>query len=53
MSLDPCTCAVPQKYDAVDLDPYGTPAMLLDSAVQCVAEGGILMVTATGETLDS
>ncbi|KAG1676768.1 hypothetical protein FOA52_005057 [Chlamydomonas sp. UWO 241] len=36
------------KFDAVDLDPYGTPAMLLDSAVQCVAEGGILMVTATG-----
>ncbi len=38
-----------QKYDAVDLDPYGTPAMLLDSAVQCVSEGGLLMVTATGQ----
>jgi tRNA G26 N,N-dimethylase Trm1 len=22
------------EYDAVDLDPYGSPAMLLDSAVQ-------------------
>ncbi len=31
----------------MDLDPYGTPSMLLDSAVQSVAEGGILMVTAT------
>ena len=37
----------PKKYDAVDLDPYGTPAMLLDSAVQCVGEGGLLLVTAT------
>ncbi|GBF93065.1 tRNA (guanine(26)-N(2))-dimethyltransferase-like [Raphidocelis subcapitata] len=36
-----------QVYDAVDLDPYGTPAHLLDSAVQSVSEGGLLMVTAT------
>ena len=34
-------------FDAVDLDPYGTPAMLLDSAVQSLSEGGLLMVTAT------
>ena len=34
-------------YDAVDLDPYGTPVQLLDSAVQAVAEGGMLLVTAT------
>ena len=31
----------------MDLDPYGTPAQFLDSAVQAVAEGGLLMVTAT------
>lgn len=31
----------------MDLDPYGTPAHLLDSAVQSVSEGGLLMVTAT------
>lgn len=37
----------PKKYDAVDLDPYGTPSMLLDSAVQCAGEGGLLLVTAT------
>ncbi|KAL4859544.1 putative tRNA (guanine(26)-N(2))-dimethyltransferase 2 [Chlorella vulgaris] len=34
-------------FDAVDLDPYGSPAKLLDSAVQAVAEGGLLLVTAT------
>ena len=45
----------PGVYDAVDLDPYGSPVQLLDSAVQAVAEGGLLMVTATdmgGETDD-
>jgi tRNA (guanine26-N2/guanine27-N2)-dimethyltransferase len=31
----------------VDIDPYGAPTELLDSAVQSVAEGGLLMVTAT------
>lgn len=36
-----------QRYDAIDLDPYGTPAELLDTAVQSVAEGGLLLVTAT------
>ena len=34
-------------YDAVDLDPYGSPSHFLDSAVQAVAEGGLLLVTAT------
>ena len=37
----------PQAYDVVDLDPYGTPAPLLDSALQCVADGGLLCCTAT------
>ena len=37
----------PGGYHAVDLDPYGTPAQFLDAAVQSVAEGGLLMVTAT------
>ncbi|EFJ48710.1 hypothetical protein VOLCADRAFT_60094, partial [Volvox carteri f. nagariensis] len=37
----------PGAYDVVDLDPYGTPAHLLDSAIQAVADGGLLMVTAT------
>lgn len=34
-------------FDAVDLDPYGTPAQLLDSAVQAVGDGGLLLITAT------
>ncbi|XP_072759053.1 tRNA (guanine(26)-N(2))-dimethyltransferase isoform X1 [Anoplolepis gracilipes] len=35
------------RFDAVDLDPYGCPSMYLDGAVQCIADGGILLVTAT------
>jgi len=35
------------SFDVVDLDPYGAPVRLLDSAVQAVTEGGLLMVTAT------
>ncbi len=34
-------------FDVVDLDPYGSPSQLLDSAVQSVADGGLLCVTAT------
>ena len=30
----------PAAFDAVDLDPYGSPAQLLDSAVQASARGG-------------
>ncbi|WJX70697.1 methylamine--glutamate N-methyltransferase [Trifolium repens] len=37
----------PNKFDVVDLDPYGSPSVFLDSAVQSVADGGILMCTAT------
>lgn len=34
-------------FDVVDLDPYGSPSQLLDSAVQSVSDGGLLCVTAT------
>ncbi|CAN6318963.1 unnamed protein product [Urochloa humidicola] len=37
----------PKEFDVVDLDPYGSPAAFLDSAVQCVADGGLLMCSAT------
>ncbi|XP_009624965.1 tRNA (guanine(26)-N(2))-dimethyltransferase 1-like isoform X3 [Nicotiana tomentosiformis] len=37
----------PKEFDVVDLDPYGSPSLFLDSAVQSVADGGILMCTAT------
>lgn len=35
------------KFDAIDLDPYGCPTIFLDGAVQCVSDGGLLMITAT------
>ncbi|XP_032686440.1 probable tRNA (guanine(26)-N(2))-dimethyltransferase [Odontomachus brunneus] len=35
------------RFDAVDLDPYGCPSIYLDGAVQCVSDGGILLITAT------
>ncbi|XP_015604849.1 probable tRNA (guanine(26)-N(2))-dimethyltransferase isoform X2 [Cephus cinctus] len=35
------------RFDVVDLDPYGCPSIFLDSAVQCIADGGLLLVTAT------
>lgn len=44
----------PDGYEAVDLDPYGSPSQFLDTAVQAVSEGGLLLVTATdmaGESL--
>ncbi|KAM0851319.1 hypothetical protein ACQ4PT_052491 [Festuca glaucescens] len=37
----------PKEFDVVDLDPYGSPAIFLDSAIQAVADGGLLMCTAT------
>ncbi|KAK6129003.1 hypothetical protein DH2020_037257 [Rehmannia glutinosa] len=37
----------PKEFDVVDLDPYGSPSVFLDSAVQSVVDGGILMCTAT------
>lgn len=39
--------ASPDGYDVVDLDPYGSPAHLLDAALVAVAHGGLLAVTAT------
>lgn len=35
------------KFHVVDLDPYGTAAPFLDSAVQLVRDNGLLMVTCT------
>ncbi|XP_041980923.1 probable tRNA (guanine(26)-N(2))-dimethyltransferase isoform X2 [Aricia agestis] len=36
-----------KRFTAIDLDPYGCPAIFLDSAVQSVQDGGLLLVTAT------
>ena len=35
------------QFDVIDLDPYGTAAIFLDSAVQAVKSGGLLCVTCT------
>ncbi|MCL7034331.1 hypothetical protein MKW94_007391 [Papaver nudicaule] len=37
----------PKEFDVVDIDPYGSPSGFLDSAVQSIADGGMLMCTAT------
>jgi tRNA (guanine26-N2/guanine27-N2)-dimethyltransferase len=34
-------------YDVIDLDPYGTAAPFLDSALQALTNGGLLCVTCT------
>ena len=35
------------KFDVIDLDPYGTAAPFFDSALQAIADGGLLCVTCT------
>lgn len=35
------------RFDVVDLDPYGSPTEFLDGAVKCIADGGLLCVTST------
>lgn len=34
-------------YEVIDLDPYGTAASFLDSAVRAVVDGGLLCITCT------
>ncbi|KAF2767609.1 N2,N2-dimethylguanosine tRNA methyltransferase [Teratosphaeria nubilosa] len=36
-----------KKYDVIDLDPYGTAAPFIDSALQALNDGGMLCVTCT------
>ncbi|KAM5309281.1 tRNA (guanine(26)-N(2))-dimethyltransferase isoform 2-T2 [Glossophaga mutica] len=38
---------VSDRFEVIDLDPYGSPAPFLDAAVQAVSEGGLLCVTCT------
>ncbi|XP_078387471.1 tRNA (guanine(26)-N(2))-dimethyltransferase isoform X2 [Cetorhinus maximus] len=35
------------RFDVIDLDPYGSPSQFIDAAVQAVGEGGLLCVTCT------
>ncbi|CEF61029.1 tRNA (guanine(26)-N(2))-dimethyltransferase [Strongyloides ratti] len=39
--------SVSKRFTAIDLDPYGSASIFIDSAVQSVADDGILMVTCT------
>lgn len=36
-----------EAIHAIDLDPYGCPTKFLDSAVNCITDGGLLMITCT------
>uniref|UniRef100_W8B9H9 tRNA (guanine(26)-N(2))-dimethyltransferase n=1 Tax=Ceratitis capitata TaxID=7213 RepID=W8B9H9_CERCA len=36
-----------KRFDVIDLDPYGCPNRFLDGALQSIANGGLLLVTAT------
>ena len=35
------------KFDVIDLDPYGSPHLFLDAVVQAVHDGGLLCITCT------
>jgi len=40
--------AAPHKrFDCIDMDPFGSPAPFLDSAVRALRDGGLLALTAT------
>jgi len=34
-------------FDIIDLDPYGSPSIFIDGALQSIRDGGLLCVTAT------
>jgi tRNA (guanine26-N2/guanine27-N2)-dimethyltransferase len=36
-----------RRFDAVDIDPFGSPVRFLDSAVRALRDGGLLALTAT------
>lgn len=36
-----------KQFDVIDLDPYGCPSIFLDSAIQAIKNGGLLLITAT------
>ncbi|KAL4227637.1 tRNA methyltransferase 1 [Mactra antiquata] len=37
----------PDRFDVIDLDPYGSPGRFLDAALQSVQDGGVLCITCT------
>ncbi|XP_054745337.1 tRNA (guanine(26)-N(2))-dimethyltransferase [Anastrepha obliqua] len=47
MTLMYLSTANNKRFDAIDIDPYGCPNRFLDGAIQAIANGGLLLVTAT------
>ena len=37
------------RFDVIDIDPFGSASKFLDTAVQAIADGGLLCVTCTGK----
>jgi tRNA (guanine26-N2/guanine27-N2)-dimethyltransferase len=35
------------RFDCIDVDPFGTPAIYMDSAIRALRDGGLLALTAT------
>lgn len=42
-----CHGAPRKRFDAVDIDPFGSPTPFLDSAIRALKDGGFLALTAT------
>src|SRR3972149_8970614 len=36
-----------KRFDAIDIDPFGSPAPYIDSAIRALRDGGLLALTAT------
>lgn len=36
-----------ERFDAVDVDPFGTPSPFIDSALRSIKDGGLLSISAT------
>ncbi|KAG4304012.1 hypothetical protein PORY_002535 [Pneumocystis oryctolagi] len=36
-----------KRFDMIDIDPYGTASPFIDTAIQCISDGGLLCVTCT------
>lgn len=47
MTLMYLSTSYEKRFTVIDLDPYGSPTRFLDGAVQSLADGGLLLVTAT------
>ncbi|MGB9854366.1 MAG: tRNA (guanine(10)-N(2))-dimethyltransferase [Candidatus Bathyarchaeales archaeon] len=42
-----CYGAPRKRFDAVDIDPFGSPTPFMDSAIRAIRDGGFLALTAT------